>query len=97
MTKIRWNLVDPRAPRSSETSTIVVGERHPGGRLGVLSNRKPNATVVGQEWQRLAIEHGLASELHVYEKQEGPGMPASSELLDRIAAECDAVIVGSAD
>jgi hypothetical protein len=92
-----WTLVNPTPGALAEPTPIVVGERHRGRRLGMLSNRKPNATVIGRELLRLAEKTGIASEVNVYEKLEGPGVGCVPELLDRIAEECDAVIVGSAD
>jgi hypothetical protein len=92
-----WRLVAPVPRAASEPRAVVVGERSTGHRLGVLSNRKPNASVMGEEFMRLAQGAGIAESVAVYEKPEGPGMPASAELLDRIAAECDAVVVGTAD
>jgi hypothetical protein len=53
--------------------------------------------VIEEELARLALESGIAQVTRLYEKVEGPGVGAPEELLDRIAAECDVVVVGSAD
>jgi hypothetical protein len=92
-----WSLVRPVPAESAAAEPIVVGQRHPGRRVGFLSNRKPNATVIEEELARLALESGIAQVTRLYEKVEGPGVGAPEELLDRIAAECDVVVVGSAD
>lgn len=94
---MQWNLISPVPAETAAPEPVVVGARHPGRRIGFLSNRKPNAMVVQEEFARLARESGIAEETHLYEKVEGPGVGAPVELLDRIAAECDAVVVGSAD
>ena len=97
MSAMQWTLVRPVPPQTAAPEPVVVGLRHPGQRIGFLSNRKPNATVIEEEFARLALEAGIALETHMYEKAEGPGVGAPEELLDRIAEECDVVIVGSAD
>jgi hypothetical protein len=93
----QWLLVRPVPAQGPPPKPVAVGPRHPGQRIGFLSNRKPNATVIGTEFMRLAEETGLARETYLYEKPEGPGVGASDELLDRIGQECDVAIVGSAD
>jgi hypothetical protein len=97
MSTMQWTLIRPVPAETAAVAPVVVGARHPGRRIGFLSNRKPNATVIEEEFARLAREAGLADETHQYEKLEGPGVGAPEELLDRIAAECDVVVVGSAD
>lgn len=93
----KWNLMSPApaAPAAPEPEDVV--ERKGGRRVGFLSNRKPNATEMEQEFARLAEDAGLTAVTHFYEKVEGPGVGATKELLDQIAEECDVVMVGSAD
>jgi hypothetical protein len=97
MSVTQWTLVRPVPAPTEAPKAVVVGTRHPGQRVGFLSNRKPNATVIEEEFARLAQEAGIARVTHLYEKAEGPGVAAPGELLDKIADECDVVIVGSAD
>jgi hypothetical protein len=97
MSAQHWQLISPVPPEAAAAEALVVGVRHPGRRVGFLSNRKPNATVIEEEFARLALEHGLADETRFYEKAEGPGVGAPADLLDTIASECDVVVVGSAD
>jgi len=90
------NLVNPFADEIAVPVPNVVAARSAGRRIGFLSNRKPNATVVEQELGRLAEAAGIPEQTLFYEKPS-PGVGASAELLDQIAAECDVVMVGSAD
>ncbi|MCP2635627.1 hypothetical protein K0817_003490 [Microbacterium sp. HD4P20] len=67
-----------------------------GLRIGLLDNTKPNATLlleeIGAELQR---RHG-AGETRLYTKDYF-GTPATDELLQRIADECDVVITAVGD
>lgn len=97
MSSLTWDLVSPVPSTAAPSSPVIaIAERHPGGRVGFLSNRKPNVTLIEQVFARLARETGVASTVTVYEKK-GPGEGAAQDLLDQIAAECDAVVVGIGD
>jgi hypothetical protein len=93
----QWNLISPVPADAAPADQRVAAVRELGRRVGFLSNRKPNASVIEAEFARLAEATGLAEETHLYEKHGGPGVAAPDELLDQIAAECDVVVVGSAD
>ena len=93
----KWNLMSPAPEMPAAPEPAGEAERKGGRRVGFLSNRKPNATEMEQEFKRLAEEAELTEVTHFYEKVEGPGVGAPQELLDQIADECDVVMVGSAD
>jgi hypothetical protein len=96
MSVSHFNLMSPVAASAPAPREVAVAERARGRRLGFLSNRKPNSADVEREVARLAEGAGLADSVRFYEKAS-PGEGASPALMDQIAEECDAVMVGSAD
>jgi hypothetical protein len=91
-----FGLMSPVAETIQEAQEIASLDRARGRRFGFLSNRKPNAAEVEHEVARLAEETGLTDGVRFYEKAS-PGVGAADELIDKIASECDIVMVGSAD
>ncbi len=96
MSGAQFNLVSPVAAPVPAPPPLAEAERARGRRLGFLSNRKPNAAEVEREVARLADGAGLAETIEFYEKAS-PGEGADPVLMDKIAEECDVVMVGSAD
>jgi hypothetical protein len=64
--------------------------------IGLLDNTKPNATMLLNEIARELQDHHGAGEARLYTKDYF-GTPASRELLDQIADECDVVISAVGD
>jgi hypothetical protein len=90
MQTMTWKLLTPvsgRAPLSREKAPL----RQEVRRLAFLSNRKPNASLVQREFGGRIQLPAAFYETH------NAGLGAKVELLDRIAAECDAALVGSGD
>jgi len=89
-----WHLLSPvgvhKTPAAPSRAASVRNERV----IGLLSNRKPNATPLLQDLMARLREQGY--ETRFYEKRNS-ATPAGDELLDRVSAECGLVIVGSAD
>jgi len=89
-----WKLLTPVSTRAPLSRTNVA--KRPLRRLGFLSNRKPNATLI--ERDLAAVAGGSHPDLRFkFYETTNAGLGAVAELLDGIAAECDAVLVGSAD
>ena len=67
-----------------------------GLRIGLLDNTKPNATLLLEEiGSELQSRYG-AGETRLYTKDYF-GTPATADLLERIADECDVVITAVGD
>jgi hypothetical protein len=66
-----------------------------GVRLGFLGNLKPNADVLLQATRALAMQAGVASTL--FREKDSCSLGATPEVLDEIAASCDAAVVALAD
>ena len=89
-----WHLLSPigvhKAPSAPRRGTTARN----GRLVGLLSNRKPNATPLLQNL--MARLQGEGFETRFYEKRNS-ATPAADELLDRISAECGLVVVASGD
>lgn len=89
-----WHLLSPvgvhKAPSAPSRAAIVRNDRL----VGLLSNRKPNATPLLENLMVRLQGHGY--ETRFYQKRNS-ATPAGDELLDRVSAECGLVVVASAD
>jgi len=74
-----------RAPRPAHIST-----------LGLLDNGKPNSDRLLQKVAALLAAQHPALKINYYRKP-GAYRPAPSALLDQVAGECDAALVGIGD
>jgi len=74
-----------RAPRPQVLHTI-----------GLLDNGKPNSDKLLRKVAALLEERHPGVQINYYRKP-GAYRPASSALLDQVAAECDAALVGIGD
>ncbi len=97
---MRWSVLIPVGDvRASEEAVVRVAARPVRGKIaaiGFLSNGKPNASTVERELGRLIGEHGYDLDVHYYDKPNA-ALGATSDLLDRIVQECDAIVTGTAD
>lgn len=67
-----------------------------GARIGYLENTKHNAAAfMGLVLDRLVEERGAAPGVRA--RKDYSSAPASEDILDQVAAGCDAVVVGTAD
>jgi hypothetical protein len=66
-----------------------------GRRIGFFSNHKPNAAAVLERVEEILRER-FSVEPHRYQKTY-PSLAAEPELLDRIARECEGVVVAGFD
>lgn len=89
-----WQLLSPvgvhKAPSAPRRAEIVRNERV----IGLLSNRKPNATPLLENL--MARLKGQGFETRFYQKRNS-ATPAGDELLNRVSAECGLVVVASGD
>ncbi len=89
-----WHLLSPvgvhKAPAVTSRPAIVRKNR----RIGLLSNRKPNATPLLENL--IARLHGHGYETRFYQKRNS-ATPAGAALLDQVSAECGWAVVASAD
>ena len=90
-----WELHNPVGVRKAAQDSGVRFQASSGERfVGFLSYRKPNATPLLQELAKRVP--GLGRSVRTYAKRNS-ATGAGDRLLDRIAEECDAVIVASGD
>lgn len=67
-----------------------------GARIGYLDNAKPNADVfLARIVKHLVTEQGAEAGPHA--RKDYAGYAAPADVLDELAASCDAVLVGTAD
>ncbi len=89
-----WHLLSPvgvhKAPSAPRSAEIVRHERV----IGLLSNRKPNATPLLENLMARLKSQGF--ETRFYQKRNS-ATPAGDELLNRVSAECGLVVVASGD
>ena len=92
-----WIVYDPRGTVTAEPRALAPRLRSlDGTRLGVLDNTKWNASkLLRATVARLGAEITLAEVRHYV--KESFSRPAAGDLLDRIAAENDAVITAIGD
>jgi hypothetical protein len=74
-----------RAPRPAHIST-----------LGLLDNGKPNSDKILRKVAEMLTAQNPALKINYYRKP-GAYRPAPSALLDQVAGECDAALVGIGD
>ena len=74
-----------RAPRPAHISS-----------LGLLDNGKPNSDKLLKKITAMLVAHYPGLRIHYYRKP-GAYRPAPTALLDQVASECDAVLVGIGD
>jgi hypothetical protein len=74
-----------RAPRPQQFHTI-----------GLLDNGKPNSDKLLKKVAAMLETHYPGIQINYYRKP-GAYRPASNTLLDQVAAECDAALVGIGD
>jgi len=88
---------DPTAP----TATLPLNLRRPLGDLsgkvvGFIDNAKPNFHhLVDDLAELLAARYGVKTV--VKRAKRGASMPATAQVIDELAQECDLVVTGSGD
>jgi hypothetical protein len=89
-----WNLLSPvgvhKAPAAAVRATVARNDRV----IGFVSNRKPNATPLLENLMARLKDRGY--DTHFYQKRNS-ATPAGDELVNQVVAECELVIIGSAD
>ena len=91
------SVFDPTAPsRKDVRQERRVLDSLKGKRVGFIDNTKPNFNfLVDDLAERLLARHGVKS--IVKQRKRTAGMPATDEIIDDIAEQCDVVIAGSGD
>jgi hypothetical protein len=90
-------LLDPTARPHDETKPLA--RRHAdlrGRRIGILDNTKSNADILMQRVAELLQQHHGAAEV-IYRRKAHAAVGATEYTLDDLAAQCDAVLLGSGD
>src|ERR1043166_3457481 len=89
-----WNLLSPvgvhKAPAAAVRATVARNDRV----IGFVSNRKPNATPLLENLMARLKDRGY--DTHFSQKRNSE-TPAGDELVNQVVAECELVIIGSAD
>ena len=90
-------LYDPTAPRQPEAGQEGSKlETLSGKVVGFIDNAKPNFDHLVDDLARLLLtQYGVAR--IVKRRKPSASIPASSEIVDELAAQCDLVIAGSGD
>ena len=91
-------LFDPTAPRrgadspaAAKTLTALTGAT-----VGFIDNAKPNFGVLAEDLgELLKAKYGVARV--IVRRKPSASVPAKSEVIEELAAECDVVITGSGD
>lgn len=90
-------LLDPTARPHADTKPLA---RRPadlhGRRIGILDNTKSNADILMRRVAELLRQHHGAAEV-VYRRKAHAAVGATEQMLDDMAAQCDAVLLGSGD
>ncbi len=95
MSQSTWTLVNPVAQRRVSEDERIVTRTTPIRTLGFLENHKANAAELQRETaRRLGSTVRLE---HLFYGKPTASLAAPKDLVDRIAEECDVVVVGSAD
>ncbi len=90
-------LLDPTAKPHEEVKPLA--QRHAdlrGKRIGILDNAKPNADVLMLRLAELLRQECGAGEV-VHRRKPHAAAGATEDLLNEMAARCDAVLLGSGD
>ncbi len=88
-------LLDPTAARESSVRQRVAGHRSLAGlTVGLLDIRKRQGDIVLDHLEKLLGERGIRTGRYA---KPTFTKPAPGVVIDRIAAECDAVVEGLAD
>ena len=89
-------ILDPVAPaRNDATLTRRSLDQLAGKVVGFVDNAKPNFNHLADDLAGLLVErHGVAG---VVRQRKRGQVPVSEEMLQDLAAKCDAVITGSGD
>jgi hypothetical protein len=92
-------ILDPTGRSTASRKAVALAPRRAdlrGVRVGLLENRKHNAGLFLQEVGRLLVErHGARGV--VLRGKASIVMPASDEIMDELARECDVVVAGVGD
>jgi hypothetical protein len=90
-------LYDPTAPRQPEAREEGRKlETLSGKVVGFIDNAKPNFDHLVDDLSRLLLtQYGVARV--VKRRKPSASIPASPEIVDELAAQCDLVIAGSGD
>lgn len=89
-----WHLLSPVGVQKPWTSGRRASAAGTDAVIGVLSNRKPNASLLLTTLMKRLTDRGYSTRF--YEKLNA-ATPAGDPLLQRIAKECTSVIVASGD
>lgn len=97
MSNDRTLVYDPVAPgaNAAQHGRLAL-DSLAGKTVGFIDNAKPNFTLLADDLGELLVSrYGVAKV--VRHKKRSSAMGAGDAALDRLAAECDAVIAGSGD
>ena len=88
---------DPTAPAPGATQNLYHRVGHLSGKVvGFIDNSKPNFNFLVDEVAELLMnEHGVKAVIK--RAKRGASMPATQQVLDELAAQCDLVVTGSGD
>jgi hypothetical protein len=92
-------ILDPTGRAASRRETATLAPRRAdlrGVTVGLLENRKHNAGLFLQEVGRLLVERHGARDV-VLRGKASIVMPASDEIMDELARDCDVVVAGVGD
>ena len=90
-------LYDPTAPRQTESAAGCPRLDTLSGKVvGFIDNAKPNFNHLVDELSALLVRnHGVARV--VKRRKPSASIPAATEVVNELAAQCDLVITGSGD
>lgn len=90
-------VLDPTAsPHDSQSRTAPRLRTLRGRAIGFLWNSKPNGNILFEELERsLLRDHGVVSASRV--SKPNSSIPATNELIAKLASSVDAVVVGIGD
>ena len=91
-------LFDPTAPRSDAEAPAPRAEQTglEGAVVGFIDNAKPNFDHLVDDLSELLVgRYGVRSVIK--RRKRSASVPATPEMLDELAGECDVVIAGSGD
>jgi hypothetical protein len=92
-------ILDPTGRAASRREAATLAPRRAdlrGVTVGLLENRKHNAGLFLQEVGRLLVERHGAKDV-VLRGKASIVMPASDEIMDELARDCDVVVAGVGD